>query len=107
MKKTKDLESVEAAETKAVDPKVTPLQDYMLIEKIEEQSRIQLISEQDKESTRFLVKAIGPGHYELGTFVKPIVKVGDIIFTVGQGANGKIGDKKVLFARARDVIAIL
>lgn len=84
-----------------------PLQDTIMISKIEKESQIVLPQGVERDTETFRVLEVGPGYWEFGKFIDMPVKKGDIIFTMGKGATYKDGDKNILFARARDVIAVI
>lgn len=88
-----------------------PLQDYMSIVKLDAPKNGIIIPDSvkdkpDKEADFYLVKEIGPGHYELGKLIEPSVKKGDIVFIMGPSALCIRDKQRYLFARARDVVAV-
>ena len=89
---------------------MNPLQDYMSIQKLQRHEEKIIIPDNvadrpDKEADLFLVKEIGPGHYENGKFIEPSVKKGDIVFIMGPSVVCLKEKQKYWFARARDVVA--
>ena len=84
-----------------------PLQDIIIVSKIEREGKIQLLEGAEQDSEVYKVIKTGPGHYEFGKFMEMPVKVNDKVYIVGKAANFKDGDKKYTFVRARDVIAVV
>lgn len=84
-----------------------PMQDIIIIARIERNEGIVLPEGVERDSETFRVLETGPGHWEFNKFMEMPIKKGDIIYFVGKAAKFKDGDKEFLFARARDVIAVI
>lgn len=89
-----------------------PLQDYMSIQKLDQKAKAGIIipdsvkDKPDREADLYLVLDVGPGHYELGKQIIPVVKKGNVVFIMGPSVVCLKDDKRYQFARARDVVAI-
>lgn len=97
-----------------------PLNDWMIVELTNEEKKSSALLVPDaykddhdlkvvNEAAAFKIVAIGPGHYELGNFIKPSVEVGDVVVLEGKLAVSpiKYQGKTVLLAQARYVALIL
>lgn len=85
-----------------------PLNDIIIVTRIEKDLAGIITPEgYEPDSQTYRVLDCGPGHWEFNKFMEMPVKKGDIIFFVGRAAEFKDGDKKFLFARARDIIAVM
>jgi len=93
--------------------KIKPLQDYILIEPLEEEKRskggIVLPETAEKEPQQGKVIAVGPGkRLSSGKVVEIEVKKGDIVLFRKYGPDEiKVDDKKYLIAKREDVLAII
>jgi chaperonin GroES len=93
--------------------KVKPLQDRILIKRVEEEAKTKggiIIPDSAKEKPQEgLVVAVGPGKVtENGTRVKPEVKAGDrILFGKYSGTDIKVDGVEHLILREDDILAIL
>lgn len=92
--------------------KVRPLQDRILVERIEEEVRKGgiIIPDSAKEKPQQgKVVAVGPGRFdENGKRVAMDVKKGDyILFGKYSGNEIRIGDEELLIMREEDVLAIV
>jgi chaperonin GroES len=93
--------------------KINPLQDYVLIEPLEEEKKskggIVLPETAEKEPQQGKIIAVGPGkRLSSGKIVEPEVKKGDVVLFRKYGPDEiKVGDKKYLIAKAEDVLAII
>lgn len=86
------------------------MSDFMVIELLEEEKKTQIVMPDSIDKTQdpsaiFIVKAIGPGYHEYGDFISPDVEIGDKVFVTSYGVSKLEHEgKKVILARARDVI---
>ena len=93
--------------------KVKPLQDRILIKRVEEEARTKggiIIPDSAKEKPQEgLVVAVGPGKVtDNGTRVTPEVKAGDrILFGKYSGTDIKVDGVEHLILREDDILAIL
>ncbi len=93
--------------------KVTPLQDRVLIKRVEEEAKTKggiIIPDSAKEKPQEgLVVAVGPGKVtDNGTRVAPGVKAGDrILFGKYSGTDIKVDGVEHLILREEDILAIL
>lgn len=93
--------------------KVKPLQDRILIKRVEEENKTKggiIIPDAAKEKPQEgLVVAVGPGKVtETGTRVAPEVKAGDkILFGKYSGTDIKIDGVEHLILREDDVLAVI
>ncbi len=93
--------------------KVKPLQDRILIKRVEEEAKTKggiIIPDSAKEKPQEgLVVAVGPGKVtENGTLVAPAVKAGDrILFGKYSGTDIKVDGVEHLILREDDILAIL
>lgn len=93
--------------------KINPLQDYVLIEPLEEEKKskggIVLPETAEKEPQQGKIIAVGPGkRLSSGKIIEPEVKKGDVVLFKKYGPDEiKVGDKKYLIAKAEDVLAII
>lgn len=88
-------------------PKFIPLQDFIVIKKVEHQGKIQLISNNTKEADVFMVQVVGPGYWQGEKFIEPSVKKGDRVFIVGNIYEMDHSGQKYVLARAREVVGVL
>ena len=93
--------------------KVKPLQDRILIKRVEEEAKTKgwiIIPDSAKEKPQEgLVVAVGPGKVtDNGTRVVPEVKAGDrILFGKYSGSDIKVDGVEHLILREDDILAIL
>lgn len=93
--------------------KVRPLQDRILIKRVEEETKTKggiIIPDTAKEKPQEgLVVSVGPGKVnESGTRVAPDVKAGDkILFGKYSGSDIKIDGVEHLILREDDVLAVI
>jgi chaperonin GroES len=93
--------------------KVKPLQDRILIKRVEEEAKTKggiIIPDSAKEKPQEgLVVAVGPGKVtDNGTRVTPEVKAGDrILFGKYSGSDIKVDGVEHLILREDDILAIL
>jgi chaperonin GroES len=93
--------------------KVKPLQDRILIKRVEEEAKTKggiIIPDSAKEKPQEgLVVAVGPGKVtDNGTLVAPAVKAGDrILFGKYSGTDIKVDGVEHLILREDDLLAIL
>ena len=93
--------------------KVKPLQDRILIKRVEEEAKTKggiIIPDSAKEKPQEgLVVAVGPGKVtDTGTRVKPEVNAGDrILFGKYSGTDIKVDGVEHLILREDDILAIL
>jgi len=93
--------------------KVKPLQDRILIKRVEEESKTKggiIIPDSAKEKPQEgLVVAVGPGKVtDIGARVTPEVKAGDrILFGKYSGTDIKVDGVEHLILREDDILAIL
>ena len=93
--------------------KVRPLQDRILIKRVEEENKTKggiIIPDSAKEKPQEgLVVAVGPGKVtDTGTRVAPGVKAGDkILFGKYSGTDIKIDGVEHLILREEDVLAVI
>jgi len=93
--------------------KVRPLQDRILIKRVEEESKTKggiIIPDSAKEKPQEgLVVSVGPGKVtDSGTRVAPEVKAGDrILFGKYSGTDIKIDGVEHLILREEDVLAVI
>ena len=93
--------------------KVKPLQDRVLIKRVEEESKTKggiIIPDSAKEKPQEgLVVAVGPGKMtDTGTRVTPEVKAGDrILFGKYSGTDIKVDGVEHLILREEDILAIV
>lgn len=93
--------------------KIKPLQDYILIEPLEEEKKskggIVLPDTAEKEPQQGKVIAVGPGkRLSSGKIVEPGVKKGNIVLFRKYGPDEiKVDGKKYLIAKGEDILAII
>ena len=89
---------------------IVPDSDYMVVLKHEKKTK--LFIPKDAETIRsemvpFEIISIGPGRWEVGTFIKTTHKPGDMVFINGGVIETKYKDAPFLFAREKDIVATL
>jgi len=93
--------------------KIRPLQDYVLIEPLEEEKKskggIVLPDTAEKEPQQGKVIAVGPGkRLSSGKVSEMGIKKGDIVLFRKYGPDEiKVDDKKYLIAKSEDILAII
>lgn len=73
---------------------IVPDQDYMLVEYIEDKGGIVKSADIRDSKQKGRVLAVGPGSFDHGVFIKPDVKVGDIILWEEAGEANTPADMK-------------
>ena len=65
-----------------------PILDYIYGKEIETDTGVVSTGSMEQTKQKYEVVAVGPGRYEVGVFVKPSVKVGDIVIIQKHSAEG-------------------
>lgn len=92
---------------------VEPVQDFLILKLIEEQSPAGLVMPQgvDKlkdDSAMFDVIDAGPGYYDNGKYIENHIQAGEIVMISSFGLGKIVIDKeKMIIGRARDVALTL
>lgn len=91
--------------------KITPLNDYLLIEKVPSEKKIGsiVLTTEKKQGNVATVVALGPGKVEDGKLQKiEGITVGDkVIYREYAGTDYEDGDHKYLLIKAEDILAVV
>ncbi len=91
--------------------KITPLNDYLLIEKVPSEKKIGsiVLTTEKKQGNIATVVAIGPGKFEDGELHKiEGISVNDrVIYREYAGTDYEDGDHKYLLIKAEDILAVV
>ncbi len=91
--------------------KITPLNDYLLIEKVPSEKKIGsiILTTEKKQGNIATVVAIGPGKVEEGSLKKiEGIAIGDkVIYREYAGTDYEDGDHKYLLIKAEDILAVV
>lgn len=91
--------------------KFRPVQDWLLIEKVETASSQKIVMPQNvtHEWTVGKVLDVGPGKYSLtGELVTPLYKVGQKVVFAGTAAmEVKVGDEEITMIGSQNVVAVI
>ena len=93
--------------------KIKPIRDYVLIRRLDTESKTSgglIIPDTAKEKpVQGIVIAVGEGKVcENGNVIKPIVKANDkVLFTKWSGTEVKMNDETVVVMKESDIIAII
>ena len=93
--------------------KIKPIRDYVLIRRVESESKTAgglIIPDNAKEKpVQGIVIAVGEGKLDdNGQIVKPVVKEGDkVLFTKWSGNDVKMNGETVVVMKESDIIAII
>ena len=88
-------------------PMIKPQLDFLLVELVPRDSNIVMIDNKPDNADVFLVKDVGPGYWQDGTFIAPHIKKGDKVFIVGNLFGLKYKGVFYNLARCREVIAVV
>ena len=92
---------------------VKPIQDYMILKLVEEQSPSGIVIPEGVDKTKddsamFNVLDAGEGYFENGTYIETDVRAGDTVMVSAYGLGKIVIEKeKFIIGRARDVAMIL
>ncbi len=91
--------------------KITPLNDYLLIEKVPSEKKIGsiVLTTEKKQGNIATVVAVGPGKFEDGKLHKiEGISVNDrVIYREYAGTDYEDGDHKYLLIKAEDILAVV
>lgn len=91
--------------------KITPLNDYLLIEKVPSEKKIGsiVLTTEKKQGNVATVVALGPGKVEDGKLQKiEGIATGDkVIYREYAGTDYEDGDHKYLLIKAEDILAVV
>lgn len=92
--------------------RIKPLRDQVLLEPVKEEKKKGSIilpeTVQKERPEKGKVIAVGPGKWEEGKLLPPVVKKGDLVLFTKYGPNEiKVDDKEYLIAKEEDILALI
>jgi chaperonin GroES len=92
--------------------KIKPLRDHILVKRVEEEAKSKggiIIPDSAKEKPQQgIVEAVGPGKFEDGKLITPVVKKGDkILFGKYSGNEVKIDEVELIIMKEDEVLGII